>query len=66
MSNANYKLFTLGQSNTREYLHYLLDIACDRCKESDFVAAHFVQVCMEEEFSGGIKNKYYLKKENKL
>jgi len=32
----------------RERLHELLEQACDRCKEGDFVASHFVDICMQE------------------
>ena len=32
----------------REHLHRQLEEACDRAKEGDFIAARFVEVCMEE------------------
>jgi hypothetical protein len=36
------------KNTNRQQLHDLLDQACDRCDEGDFVPAVFVQVCMEE------------------
>lgn len=34
--------------NARAKLHELLDQACNECKEGEFVAPHFTQLCMEE------------------
>jgi hypothetical protein len=33
----------------REKLHLLLDRACNECKEGEFVASHFVDICMREQ-----------------
>ena len=32
----------------RQHLHELLDQACNRCQEGEFVASHFVTLCLEE------------------
>lgn len=37
------------KNEQRQYLYNLLDKACDRCEEGQFVASHFVSVCMEEQ-----------------
>jgi len=36
------------KTQNRQHLHELLDQACDQCREGEFVASHFVSLCLQE------------------
>ena len=36
------------KKQNRQHLHELLDQACDQCRECEFVASHFVSLCLQE------------------